>query len=429
MTRMLLERRLGFALVKTPDRCLRIALLTYRGNPYSGGQGVYVRYLSKALAELGHDVTVFGGQPYPDLDDGIPFVPLPSLDLYRNDDPFRTPGLHEFRDRIDVLEYVTMCVAGYPEPRTFSLRAARALATAPPRFDVVHDNQSLGSGLLRMQKAGLPVVATVHHPCSIDRDLEIAQAPNRRRKLGLRRWYGFTRMQARVARRLPKLIAVSQIARDDVVGQFGVARERIEVVHNGVDTGLFKPSVNDDSIPGRIVTTASADVPLKGLIFLVEALAKLRTERDASLVVVGRARHDGPVRRAIERFGVSEAVTFETEIAWSRLVDLYRHAEVAVVPSLYEGFSLPAAEAMATGTPLVATNAGALPEVAGVDGETAVLVPPGDAEALAAAIRGLLADAALRRRIGAAARRRVLDRFTWRATAEATVAQYRIVIG
>ena len=412
----------------TTGRPLKIALLTYRGNPFSGGQGVYVRHLSKALAELGHRVTVFSGQPYPALHEGIELVRLPSLDLYRADDPFRTPGRHEFRDPIDVLEYSIMCGAGFPEPLTFSLRVARELMRRLDAFDVVHDNQSLGYGLLRLQRAGLPVLATVHHPCSIDRDIELSHAHGWKRRLSLRRWYAFTRMQARVARRLPRLVAVSEFARSDVVAGFGVEASRVEVVHNGVDTDLFRPAPTDRTVPGRILTTASADVPLKGLSYLIEAVAKLRTERDAHLVVIGKAAASGAVARTIERFGMQDAVTFETEVSWERLVELYHQAQVAVVPSLYEGFSLPAAEAMACGTPLVATNAGALPEVVGEDRASALLVPPGDAGAMATAIEELLDDPVLAAEIAGAARQRVLERFTWRSSAEQTVSLYEELI-
>lgn len=413
----------------SPGRGLNIALLTYRGNPYSGGQGVYVRYLSKALVEAGHRVTVFSGQPYPELQEGVALERLPSLDLYRSDDPFRTPARSEFRDSIDVLEYATMCTAGFPEPLTFSLRAARALLDRDRRFDVVHDNQSLGYGLLRLLRAHIPVVATVHHPCSIDKRLEIAHASDPKRRISLRRWYGFTSMQGRVARRLPSLITVSEAARDDVVREFGVDTDKVRVVHNGVDTELFRPAERDRSIPGRIVTTASADVPLKGLLFLIEALAKIRTERDAGLVVIGKAATGGAVLRAIERFGVRDAVRFESGVTWERIVQLYQEAQVAVVPSLYEGFSLPAIEAMASGTPLVATEAGALPEVVGRDGASAVLVPPRDAGALAAAIAELLDDPAKRRTIAEGARKRVSERFTWRVAAEATVDRYEEAMG
>lgn len=411
--------------MNSAEPSLNVALLTYRGNPFSGGQGVYVRYLSKALAELGHRVTVFAGQPYPDLQEGVALEPLESLDLYRSDDPFYRPARSEFRDAIDVLEYATMCTAGFPEPLTFSLRAARTLLDRRGEFDVVHDNQSLGYGLLRLLRPDVPVVATVHHPCSIDKRLEIAHARSSKRKLSLHRWYGFTKMQARVARRLPSLITVSDAAKEDVVREFGVDPHKMRVIHNGVDTDLFTPSDTDLSIAGRIVTTASADVPLKGLLFLIEAVAKLRTERHAELVVIGKPAERGAVVDAIERFGVRGAVSFESGIGWDRVVQLYREAQVAVVPSLYEGFSLPAIEAMASGTPLVATDAGALPEVVGRGGDTAVLVPPRDAGALAAAIGRLLDEPGRRRAIAEAGRARVLDRFTWRAAAEKTAECYR----
>jgi glycosyltransferase involved in cell wall biosynthesis len=412
----------------TTERSLRIALLSYRGHPHSGGQGVYVRHLSKALTDLGHRVTVLAGQPYPDLQPGVAFEPVPSLDLYRADDPFRVPARSEFRDAIDLLEFATMCAAGFPEPLTFTLRAARLLKRRATGFDVVHDNQSLGYGLLQMQGAGLPVVATIHHPCSIDRDIELAHADGWKRKLSLRRWYAFTRMQGRVARRLPQLLTVSHAAKQDVRRAFGVDPEKIAVVHNGVDTARFSPAAARPRLPGRIVTTASADVPLKGLLVLVEALAKVRTEREAHLVVVGRMAQRGPIAAAIERFALEEHVTFESGISEDRLIELLREAQIAVVPSLYEGFSLPAIEAMACGTTVVASDAGALPEVVGAHGHTALVTPAGDAGALAHEIGRLLDDPPLRDRIGRAGRDRVLARFTWRAAAEATVVRYRATI-
>jgi glycosyltransferase involved in cell wall biosynthesis len=403
---------------------LRIALLTYRGNQHSGGQGVYVRYLSKALRELGHHVTVFSGPPYPAVEDDVPFQRVPSLDLYRPQDPFRVPARSEFRDGIDILEYALMCTAAFPEPLTFTLRAARILRAHRDEFDVVHDNQSLGYGLLTLKRAGIPVVATVHHPCSIDRRLDIAHAHGLKRRFVLSRWYSFTRMQARVARRLDRIVCVSESARADVSKDFRVPPDRISVVHNGVDAELFRPLSEIERIEGRIIATASADVPLKGLLHLIEALAKLRTERDAHLVVIGAARPTGHVAAAIERYGLEGSVRFERDVDWLRLVELYARAQVAVVPSLYEGFSLPAVEAMSCAVPLVATTGGALPEVVGPDAGAGLLVPPGDAGALATAIGRLLDDATLRERIGAAGRRRALERFTWRATAEAVLENY-----
>ncbi len=401
---------------------LRVALLTYKGNPFCGGQGVYVRHLSRELVRLGHHVDVFAGQPFPVLDPGVGLVEVPSLDLYREPDPFRMPRRHEYRDWIDVLEVATMMTAGFPEPMTFSLRARRLLRSMPGRYDVAHDNQSLGYGLLGL---GLPLVTTVHHPIQIDRELDLAAASGWRRA-SLRRWYGFTRMQRRVARRLEHILTVSSSSREQIIEHLDVPADRINVVPIGTDIDRFSPDSTVERVPGRVVTTASADVPLKGLLPLVEAIAKLRTERAVELVVVGSARTGGPVAEAIERYNLHDAVRFVGRVSDDALVRQLRSAELAVVPSLFEGFSLPLVEAMACATAVVATTGGALPEVAG---DAAVLVPPGDVQALATAIGTALDSPGLRVQLGSAGRARVLERFTWRAAAAQTADVYRKALG
>jgi glycosyltransferase involved in cell wall biosynthesis len=408
---------------------LRIALLSYRSKPHCGGQGIYVRHLARELAELGHRVDVLSGQPYPDLDGPalgsgggeVNLRPLPSLDLYRDDDPFRTPPFGEWRDRIDALEVAMMWTGGFPEPLTFSLRAARLLEASRDRYDVVHDNQSLGYGLLRVARLGLPLVATVHHPITVDRRVEIAAATSLKRRLSLQRWYGFAAMQARVARRVPALITVSENSARDIVRDFGVRRDTVRVVPVGVDTATFAPSPLP-RVPGRIVSVASSDSPMKGARVLLEAVAKLGTERDVELVVVGQPKPDGPVAQSVDELGIADRVRFVSGLPDRELAALFASAEVAVVPSLYEGFSIPAVEAMACATPLVATRAGALPEVVG---DCGVLVDPGNPSDLAAALGRLLDDEPQRRRLGAEGRQRVEQRFTWRAVAAATADIYR----
>jgi glycosyltransferase involved in cell wall biosynthesis len=411
-----------------PGERLRIALLVYRGNPHSGGQGVYTRYLSRELVGLGHEVTVFAGQPWPNLDEGVDFVPVPSLDLYREPDPFRIPWPREFRSWIDAIEFGLMCTAGFPEPLTFSLRVRRALAERRGQFDLVHDNQCFGRGLLGVMEDGWPLMATLHHPITVDRALDLSHAPTLKRKLSLRRWYGFLGMQMKVARHVPRIVTVSESSKRDIVEQMGVRPEQLTVVPVGVDHTRFRPLPNIARVPGRIMTTASADVPLKGLVPLLEALAKVRTEREAELVVIGKPRAESRVNESIDRLGLGGVVEFISGATDERIVELYAEASVAVVPSLYEGFSLPAIEAMACGVPLVATTGGALPEVVGRSGETGLLVPPGDQAALAAALGQVLDDPVLAARLSASGRRRVLERFTWRACAEGTVENYRWVL-
>ncbi|HVC24717.1 MAG TPA: glycosyltransferase family 4 protein [Acidimicrobiales bacterium] len=404
---------------------MRVAFLVYRGNPHCGGQGVYTRHLTRELTRIGHAVTVFSGQPYPHLVDGVELVRVPSLDLYREPEPFRVPRPREVESSVDLLELATMWTGGFPEPRTFSLRAARLLAGRRGDFDLVHDDQSLGPGLLRLVASGWPVVASIHHPVEVDRAVDLDHAPSRGRRLQLRRWYGFAAMQARVARRLPAILTVSQSSRDDIVARIGVDPERIAVVHVGVDPALHRPVPGVARVPGRIMTTASADIPMKGLVPLLEALAKVRTDHPAAhLLVVGRLRERSPAAAVLARLGLENVVEFVTGESDERLVERYAQASIAVVPSLYEGFSLPAVEAMACGVPLVATSGGALREVVGADGDTALVVPPGEPDALAGAIRLLLDEPELAARLGSAGRRRVLERFTWGATARGTAEQY-----
>ncbi len=340
----------------------------------------------------------------------------------------RLPGPWEVKTWGDAVEVASFMGGSFPEPLAFSVRAWQHLRPRINDFDVVQDNQSLGYGLLGIERAGLPVLATIHHPITVDRRLEMEHAETPWKRFSKARWYGFTKMQTRVANRMPRLITVSKNSLADIHADHEVPLDRLHVVPVGVDQELFRPLPGVQRIPGRLITTASADVTMKGLRYLLEALAKLRTERHVELVVIGRLKEGGPSARIIDELGLRDAVTFVTGVPEQRIIELYSEAQVAVVPSLYEGFSLPAIEAMACGVPLVATTGGALPEVVGADNDTALLVPPGDPEALAATIGVALDDAELRERIGAAGRQRVIERWTWRHTAVGTVEHYRALL-
>jgi glycosyltransferase involved in cell wall biosynthesis len=407
---------------------LRIAYLTYRGNPRCGGQGVYTRHLTRELVALGHSVEVLSGPPWPELDPGVGFTPVAGLDLYRDPDPFRVPHPSEFHSREDWIEFAVMCTAGFGEPLAFSRRARHILAARRDDFDVVHDNQCLGTGMLGMVDDGWPLLTTLHHPITVDRELALAHATSTWNRITQRRWFGFLGMQVRVARALPAVVTVSQNSRQDIASHLGVAPERMTVVPVGVDHTVFRPLPGVTPVPGRIMVTSSSDVPMKGLVPLLEAVAKLRTEREVELTVIGRPSEGGRVDRAIARLGLGAVVRCVSGISDEDLARLYGEAEVAVVPSLYEGFSLPAIEAMSCGVAVVATTGGALPEVVGTDGETGLLVPPDDPGALAQAIERLLDDPELRTRLGAAGRERVVHRFTWQVTAAGTAACYRAVL-
>ncbi len=404
---------------------MRIAFMSYRSKPHCGGQGVYLRHLSRELVKLGHHVEVYSGQPYPELDEGVILHKVPSLDLYREPDPFRVPKPKEFRDLIDVEEFLTMCTAGFPEPKTFSKRAARLMKDRVGDFDIVHDNQTVGSGMLDIAELGFPLITTIHHPITFDRRIDLAQAPLRK-KLSMRRWYGFLRMQKRVAKQLTKILTVSESSRRDIITDFGVDPSVLEVITLGVDDVFVPPTA--PRVPGRLVAMASADAPMKGIATLLEAFAKLRTERDLELLLVTTLKAGGRTEKLIDDLGIAEHVTFVNGISDAELVDVMGSAELACVPSLYEGFSLPTAELMACATPLVVSRAGAIPEVVGEDGVCAKLVTPGDVGELEAAIAELLDDPERREAMGKAGRARVLEKFSWSAVAKSTAAAYEEVI-
>ena len=407
---------------------LRIAMLAYRGKPHVGGQGVYVSRLSAALVDLGHQVTVLSGPPYPDLDPRVPLVKLGGLDIWAPPHPMRKPRAWELKTWIDFAEHASFVTGNFSEPMAFSLRAWRHLRRRRAEFDLIHDNQTLGWGILALLREGWPLLETIHHPITVDRRLELAHARTLRERIGKRRWYAFTKMQTRVAQRLPRVLTVSESSKNDISRDHRVPPERIHVVPVGVDPEQFKPMAGVDRVPGRLVTTASADVTMKGLSYLLEALAKLRTERHVELTVIGAAKPDSPASRVIAELGLEDAVTFVSGVSDRRIAEVYSEAELAVVPSLYEGFSLPAIEAMSCGVPLVATTGGALPEVTGAHGETCFSTEPGDAEALATVIRAALDDPQSRARVGAAGRRRVIAQWSWRHTAQRTAQQYRAVL-
>lgn len=420
----------AFAQKKTMSAApLRICFLTYRGNPHCGGQGIYTRHLSRELAARGHTVDVWSGPPYPHLDAGVSLRRLPSLDLWNPNALFRRPSLTELRDPINRSEWFATLTGAFPEPTTFTRRVVRQYGRLQPaqRYDVIHDNQSLGEGLLELRTYA-PVIATIHHPITVDRDIALAAAPSWAKRVGVRRWYSFIPRQLRVAAQLDCITTVSQASADDIARDFAIARAGIRVVENGVDLDVFRPQPAVARRTDVLISTISANAPLKGFRYLLEAFADLRGRRpQLTLKVVGRDGHAATNRR-IRELGLEGAVQFTGALSDREIASAYAEATLAVVPSLYEGFGLPAAEAMACEVPVVSTSAGALPEVVGPDGEAGLLVPPAASADLARSIAALLDAPERRRAMGVAGRRRVQELFAWQRAAERVTDLYRELI-
>ncbi len=410
--------------VSPVDRQLKICLLGYRSQPYGGGQGIYIKYLSKALVEAGHKVDVISGQPYPHLDDRVNLIKMPGMNLYET-------GLGSLRwehllSLTNIIEWTGKLTGEFSEPRCFGRRVFKYLRKNGRHYDIIHDNQCLSWGMLKLQRRGFPLVTTIHHPITSDLDIALNAATTRKQRFFIRRWHSFLIMQKKVAQRLDHVVTVSQCSREDIAKAFTLKSAAISLVYNGIDTNEFCPQPHVQLKPYRIMATASADAPLKGVRYLLEALALLSEQFPAiELLMVGKPKPNGDTEKLIERLNIGDRINFVSGISTEQLVEYYAQAQVVVVPSVYEGFGLPAGEAMACGVPVVSTNGGALPEVVG---DAGVQVPVKNSQAIADAVAQLLNDEQQRQHLGKAGRARIEKLFCWRRAANQMTDYYQQVL-
>ena len=393
---------------------MKIGILSYRSHPYSGGQGIYVRHLSKALQRLGHKVTVLSGPPYPQLDDAIELEKIPSLDLFGVEDRIKEFKFSLLFSPLDLYEWISVMTGGFPEPYTFGRRVLRYLKASKREFDVILDNQSLCYSLLDIQKL-YPLAVTIHHPITKDHRLEIENASNWKERLSSRRWHNFLPMQKKVSPKLNKIICVSGPSKQDVVEEFIVNPENVEVILNGIDIETFKPDIDSKVVENRIVTTASADIPLKGLRFLINALPRvLKDFPQTHLMVIGKSPNESKIRKLIDDLCLKERISFKSNLSEEEIVDIYRTSQIAVIPSLYEGFGFGAGEAMACGTPLISTDSGGLKDVIG---DSAIKIASGSIEEIENTIISLFQDPEKREQLSLKGRNRMEDLFDWKIAA------------
>jgi glycosyltransferase involved in cell wall biosynthesis len=407
------------------ERPLKICLLTYRGNPTCGGQGVYVKHLSKALVDIGHNVDVISGPPYPHLDPKVRLHKLPNLDMYNPNHLFRPEKVRDLIYPINMYEFLNVCTGSFPEPFTFGERVYRYLQKRRMHYDIVHDNQSLSYGIGRLARKVIPTIATIHHPITVDKQEEFKAAKTIYQKFRVFRWYTFIKMQMRVARQLSHIITVSEFTKKDIAKEFSINENKFHVVHNGINNEYFYPAQNGSRPGNSIIVTNSADIPLKGLSYLLEAVSEVRKKQSVKLTVIGEPKKNGIITKLVARLGIGDIVHFTGRIKNEEFADYYSAATIAVVPSLYEGFGIPAVEAMACGVPLITTSGGALPEVVG---DAAMIVPPADAAALTKAITFLFNNSDQRKKMAQAGLKRVNSVFSWPKAAQEVVDIYREAI-
>ena len=416
------------------DRPLRICFVAYRGNMECGGQGIYLWFLARELTRLGHRVEVFSGPPYPDA---MPWADalhhIPNREMWAKWFARDYSGMLGQRANLEVLsplnfyELAASRLGFLPEPFAFSCRAFRALAAAlrrGTRWDLVHDVQCLGYGLLAVRAMGLPTVATVHHPLTVDRRASFVRDTTLAEAVGTAQFYPVG-MQAFVARRLDRVLTSSEASARRIVDDFRVPALRVSNVWNGLDTDYYRPDPNVERSPAELVCVGRASDPNKGIRTLVEALPLL--PKSVTLTLVDNDHPDNEIFGWARNAGVGERLHVVGRLPRDELLHLYRRATLVVVPSRYEGFGLPAVEAMACGAPVVACGVGALPEVMRLAGG-GLLVAPDDPTALAQGIRELLESPQRRMQISQQARSRVEANFSWSRVAQTTVRVYREAI-
>ncbi|WP_373092117.1 glycosyltransferase family 4 protein [Zhongshania sp.] len=397
-----------------PRRALKVCLLGYRSAPYGGGQGIYLKYLSKALVQAGHTVDVISGQPYPHLDPRVNLIKMPGMNLFETGLGSIRP--HHLRSLTNIIEWSGKLTGAFAEPYCFGRRVVKYLKKHGRHYDIIHDNQCLSYGMLELQKHNFPFITTIHHPITSDLSIALKAAKNWRERLLIRRWHSFLIMQRQVARQLHHVVTVSERSRQDIAVAFDMQPAGISVVLNGIDTEEFRPLPNTVKNPNRVMAAVSSDQPLKGMRYLLEGVAKVLPKYpDLELLLVGQPKEGGESSALIKDLGLSKHIRCVSGVSTEDLVGFYNEASVVIVPSVYEGFGLPAGEAMACGTAVISTDGGALPEVVG---DAAIQVPVRDSSAIAEALDALLASPAKREQLAAAGRQRIEELFCWQRAAQ-----------
>ena len=385
--------------------------MSYRSAPFGGGQGIYVYELSKALNNIGHYVDVISGPPYPELIADIELIKLPGLNLF---------STFKFRERLKIFfhtknkslddwyEFSSTLLGGFPELQTFGNRAKIFLSDK--NYDAVIDNQSISFGMIDIQKSK-PLIEIMHHPISKDYFYDLKFARGLVQRLSKMRWFSFLKMQKKVAKQIKVVVTPSLNSKQDIHHDFKVPMQNIQVIPNGIDFNIFCPLPNIVPRANGVITTASADVPLKGLDFSLHAIARLKSEYpDINLTVIGSPRAEGHTERLIKKLKLEEQVSFKTNLTKEEITHEYAKSSVAVVSSLYEGFGFPVGEAMACATPLVATNVASIPEITG---SFAQLIPAEDAEAIYLGIKNIFQSPQKYKIQAELGRQHIIENFNW----------------
>ena len=346
---------------------LKIALLSYRSDPYSGGQGIYIKNLSEALHDRGHDITIFSGNPLPEVSMDIKVEKIDTPGFFETFDSLERLKIFSSleKNRLNFLDFFETFTGTFTEPVFFGERLVKNkfFQESVDRFDIFHDNQSISSYPETVLKR---LVTTLHHPIHVDKEIDLASEMNFFSKLSIKRWYSFLNFQKKNLRNVKKVISPSASSKKDICRYFEYPSENISVIWNGINLDDCKFHQRE-KFNSNFVTIISSDVPMKNLKTLLKALHLLKHEGlSANLTIIGDLREDN--KKLIRNLGLTNEINYKSKLTRAELIQSLNHADIGIAPSSYEGFGFPLVEMIATGLPVIVSDKASLPELAGSAG-------------------------------------------------------------
>lgn len=403
---------------------LKIALLSYRSDPFSGGQGIYIKNISEALHNRGHEITIFSGNPLPEVNKAIKVVRIETPGFFETFDSLERLKIFTSleKNRLNFMDFFETFTGTFTEPVFFGERLVKNkyFQETVDEFDIFHDNQSISSYPETVLKK---LVTTLHHPIHVDKEIDLTTEKSFLTRLSIKRWYSFLNFQKKNLKAVKKVISPSLSSKNDICRYFDYPSKNISVIWNGINLDDCKFHQRE-SFNANFVTIISADVPMKNLKTVLKALYLLKQEGiNAKLTIVGDLREDN--NKLIDRLGLTKEITYKSKLPRKQLIQSLNNADIGIAPSKYEGFGFPLVEMIATGLPVIVSDKASLPELAGNAG---LIFNSSDSNDLKEKMKELIENAALRNKVTENSKLRRDDFFGWDEYAKKLEDLYKEII-
>ena len=403
---------------------LKIALLSYRSDPFSGGQGIYIKNISEALHNRGHEITIFSGNPLPEVNKAIKVVRIETPGFFETFDSLERLKIFTSleKNRLNVMDFFETFTGTFTEPVFFGERLVKNkyFQETVDEFDIFHDNQSISNYPETILKK---LVTTLHHPIHVDKEIDLTSEKSFLKRLSIKRWYSFLNFQKKNLKAVKKVISPSLSSKNDICRYFDYPSKNISVIWNGINLDDCKFHQRE-SFNANFVTIISADVPMKNLKTVLKALYLLKQDGlNAKLTIIGDLREDN--NKLIERLGLTKEITYKSKLPRKQLIQSLNNADIGIAPSKYEGFGFPLVEMIATGLPVIVSDKASLPELAGNAG---LIFNSSDSNDLKEKMKELIENAALRNKVAENSKLRRDDFFGWDEYAKKLEDLYKEII-